>query len=272
MKRGVVLFAFNNPHNNYYAMAEYTAMRINHFLNLPVTIITDKESIPEKLTYKFDRTICIDKDDSNKRSYSKKDTSVWINKGRYQAYELSPYDETIVLDVDYLINSDKLLKVFDVMDDFTCHENVSFLMQPEVEQEYLSRYSHKTLWATVIAFKKTNRAKQIFNCMEMVQNNYQHYADLHNFISHMFRNDYALTLALRIANGHVLLPRDTIPWNLLHVGNNTQIYKNNKDQFNTEYTVLFDNWKKGKVKKEYITIKDLDFHILNKKLFLELIR
>jgi len=271
MSRGALLFAFNNPKYDYYAMAEYTAKRINHFLNIPVTLVTDESSIPNKPNYKFDDVICIDADKSNKRSWSKKDTGMWINKGRYHAYELSPYDETLLLDVDYVVNSNQLLKVFDTIDDFGCHNNVSFLMQPDAEQEMLSRYSYNTLWATVVGFRKTNRCKQIFECLEMVQNNYEHYANLHNFISHMFRNDYALTLAVRIANGHVLLPRDTIPWNLLHIGNNTQLVANNKDSYNTEYTVFYDNWKKGKIKKEYIVIKDLDFHVLNKKLFVELI-
>jgi hypothetical protein len=37
---------------------------------------------------------------------------------------------------------------------------------PQIEM--LNPYSFKTLWATVITFKKTPRAKQIFNCLEMV--------------------------------------------------------------------------------------------------------
>jgi hypothetical protein len=270
MSRGAILFAFNSPKHDYYAMAEYTAKRINHFLDIPVTVVTNSESITQSSSYKFDNIVCIDADKSNKRSYSKKDTGVWINKGRFKAYDLSPYDETLVLDVDYVVNSNKLLKTFDTMDDFCCHENACFLMQPNEEDEYLSRYSFKTLWATVMAFKKTKRAKDIFDCIEMVQKNYSHYANLHNFISQIYRNDYALTLALRIANGHLVEKKDFIPWNLVHIGNNTQVYKNTNDEFNTEYTVMFDNWTKGKLKKEYITIKDLDMHLMNKKMFMGL--
>ena len=88
----------------------------------------------------------------------------------------------------------------------------------------------------------------------------------------MFRNDYALTLALRIANGHTSLKRDVIPWNLVHVGNkNIHIYRNNDDEFNTEYTVIYDNWSRNKIRKEYITFKDMDFHVMNKENFMELI-
>lgn len=267
MTRGAILFAFNNPKYNYYGMAEYTAKRINHFLDMPVTIVTDTNSIPKKSKYKFDKVITVDPDKNNVRDYQ-----VWINKGRYQAYQLSPYDETILLDVDYMVNSDRLNKTFDICEDFCCHDNTAFYMNPNAAQEVLSSYSYKTLWATVVTFRKTKRAKQIFECLEMVQKNYDHYADIHNFVAGVYRNDYALTLALRIANGHTILPGDIIPWNLLHVGKNTSIHANNNKPYNTEYTIFYDNWMKGKIKKEYIVIKDTDFHTLNKDIFVELIK
>jgi len=30
---------------------------------------------------------------------------------------------------------------------------------------------------------------------------------------------------------------------------------------------MFDHWKNSKMRKEYVTIKDMDFHIMNKDLF-----
>ena len=266
MSKGAILFAFNSPKFNYYEMAVSTAKRINHFLNLPVTLVTDEESLPVTQNYTFDNVIVVSPDKNNIREHS-----VWINKGRYQAYELSPYDETLLLDTDYMVNSNKLLRTFNIYDDFCCHDTTSFLMEPGVAQEVLSAYSFKTLWATVVTFKKTNRAKHIFECLEMIQKNYDHYADIHSFVGGIFRNDYALTLALRIANGHSDNSRDIIPWNLVHIGKNIPIYKNNNSEFNTEYTVMYDNWQRGKIRKEYITIKDMDFHVMNKNNFMELI-
>lgn len=267
MSRGAILFAFNSPKYDYYAMAEYTAKRINHFLDLPVTLVTDNESVPRKPKYKFDNVVKVNPDRNNKR-----DWGIWINKGRYQAYELSPYNETLLLDVDYMVNSDKLNTIFDFYDDFSCHDNTAFLMQPGAAQEVLSSQSYKTLWATVVAFKKTSRAKQIFECLEMVQKNFNYYADIHKFVAGCFRNDYALSLALRIANGHTTMPQDFIPWNLVHLGKNTQVYANTDKKFNTEYTIMYDLWQKGKMKKEYLHIKDMDFHVMNKDLFVELIK
>lgn len=267
MTRGVILFAFNSVKYNYYDMALHTKKRVEHFLKLPVTLVTDEDSIPADYElHGWDQITFTTPDKDNFRDWGQ-----WINKGRYMAYELSPYDETILLDVDYVINSDKLLTLFNFDTDFCCHNRTNFLMHPGAPQEVLSAYSYDTLWATVVMFKKTNRAEQIFKCLEMVQKNYDHYANIHNFISGVYRNDYALTLALRIVDGHCVDPRSFIPWDLLHVGKNTQVYRDRETEFNTEYTVMFDNWQRGKIRKEYINIKDMDFHVMNKDLYLEMI-
>ena len=266
MTRGVILFAFNSPKYNYYDMALYTARRVKHFLNLPTTIVTDEDSLPKVQDDIWDNIIRVTPDKDNFR-----DWGMWINKGRYMAYNLSPYDETILLDVDYVVNSNKLLTLFDMDTDFCCHNKTNFLMHPGVPQELLSVYSYEALWATVVMFRKSKRAEQIFQCLEMVQKNYEHYANIHNFIAPIYRNDYALTLALRIVDGHYCDSSNFIPWDLLHVGKNTQIYKNNSDEFDTEFTVMFDNWQRGKIRKEYITVQDMDFHIMPKDLFVDII-
>ena len=272
--RGALLFAFNSSKYNYAEMAVYTARRIETFLGIPTTLVTDVESVKTISTdiNVFDSIIEVEPDLSN----IKEQTS-WINKGRYQAYELSPYQETLLIDVDYLVNSETLLKTFDLSDTFCCHSNTHMLMHPEAAQERMG-YSYETLWATVIMFKKSERAKQIFDTLQMVQDNYEHYAGIHSFIGGVYRNDYGLTIALKIVNGHTDVPSDYIPWNLVHVGKNTSVYPNQSDiqvpcdghvyDFNTEFTIMFDHWKKSKVRKEYMLIKDMDFHVMNKDLFL----
>ena len=157
--RGVLLFAFNSSKYNYAQMAVYTARRIETFLGIPTTLVTDVESVKTISTdiNVFDSIIEVEPDLSN----IKEQTS-WINKGRYQAYELSPYQETLLIDVDYLVNSETLLKTFDLSDTFCCHSNTHMLMHPEAAQEKMG-YSYETLWATVIMFKKSERAKQIFD-------------------------------------------------------------------------------------------------------------
>jgi len=268
MTKGILVFAFNSPEYNYFHMAEFTAKRVNHFLNLPVSIVTDQQSFATSSGYEFDNVFTIDSDPNNTFN-----GRVWLNKGRYQAYQLSPYDETILLDVDYLINSDTLLKVFDIMDDFVCHESINFLMNEYNKKEHLdfsNDLTIPTLWATVVGFKKTKRVDNIFQCLKMVQENYQHYSNIHKFSCDTYRNDYGLTIAHRIVNGHSYVRSDIIPWNLTHIGPKTTVYKNNNDDFCAEYTVVYDKWMNSKIKKQYIIIKDMDFHVINKDLFMEL--
>ncbi len=252
--KGVLLFAFNNETLDYYKMAVFTAKRVNKFLNLPVTVITDEKSITDN-TYSFDKTIFVQAQTDNKKG-----NQTWINKGRYQAYDLSPYDETIVLDTDYIVNSQTLLKPFELYDDFMCHKNTSFIMDNK-PQELIGKML-QTLWATVLYFKKTQRTKYIFECMKMIQYNYAHYVQLYNVPSLLYRNDYSLTIANKIVNGHLENQQDYIPWNLNHVDKG--LYVSQVDD--TIYKIFKQN-----KRTEYVIIKDTDFHMLDKNNFMRIV-
>lgn len=253
MSKGVLLFAFNNGVTDYFEMAVRTAKRVNQFLHLPVTVVTDSNTDIENYDNVFDNVIIQKAVTSNI-----KDNVVWINKGRHKAFEVSPYDETLVLDTDYLINSDSLLKPFELYDDFMCHNSTSFVMIDNQVEKIGSRFI-ETCWATVIYFKKTNRVKQIFECMEMIQDNYQHYINLFDIPNTMYRNDYSLTIALWIVNGHTRNQQDYIPWSLLHLNKQVNAYR----VTDTEYVFLNN-------KQKYIRLKNTDFHLLDKKNFMEL--
>ena len=254
--KGVMFFAFNNSKTDYYTMAVKAARRVKHFLNLPVTIVTDIQ--PENPEFNIINV--------NAETDNQKDKNPWYNKGRYRAYNLSPYDETILLDTDYLVNSDQLLKVFDMYDDFMCHDSTYFLTEG-YNTEYISDRSFKTLWATVIYFKKTERVKHIFECLEMVQNNYSHYINLYHINSPMYRNDYGITISTRIVDGHYDEKRNYIPWTLNHVNSHVKVYRVNDEPFNTEYVLLNETGKRP----EYMIVKDMDFHCMNKETFMELV-
>jgi hypothetical protein len=258
MKRGAILFAFNSEKYDYYTMAVAAAKRINHFLDLPVTVVTDEASVQDT-DYQFDQVIIMEPDRDNKKGGIE-----WINKGRHQAYDLSPYAETLLLDVDYIVNSPLLLKTFDLSPDICCHGTIQFFME-NIPNEQFNQWGFDTLWATVIMFKKTLKAKQVFECIQMVQENYSFYAQLHNFMPAPFRNDYALTVALRLVNGHFLAKDNIIPWPLMHVGHNTHVSRNE----NT-YTLSRETTIRNKTRKEYILVRDMDIHMMNKDNFVEL--
>lgn len=262
MKRGVILFAFNSKKYDYYKMAVATAKRINHFLDVPVTVVTDINSVTAE-NYSFDKKIIIETPNTdNKRSWG-----IWLNKDRFRAYELTPYDDTIVLDVDYVVNSSSLLKAYQLPNDFSCHSNAIYLLNPEMKPETLGHFGLKTLWATVIRFQKTKRADQIFHSIGMIQKNFTHYANLHGLLYHTYRNDYALTLANHLVNGHMIESKDIIPWNLVHIHPDNKVYEAGK----YEYAISKHIFKNNKSKTEYVLVKDMDFHMMDKDNFLELL-
>ena len=267
MSKGVLLFAFNNGTTDYFKMAIATASRAYKFLNLQTTVVTDSNTVLENYYHNFENVIVVDSDTSNRNV----DNQIWINKGRYQAYDLSPYDETLLLDTDYLINSDKLLKPFEFYDDFICHNNTTYLTMPSALQEKISKDTFNTLWATVIYFKKTKKTKLIFDTMKMVQENYQHYINIYNAYVGFYRNDFALTFALRIVNGQTEDSKHYIPWPLTHVSKDVIVTANNNHPCNTSYTLSYDNHTRYKIKKEYFIVKDMDFHMMNKENFMEIV-
>lgn len=260
MKRGVVLFAFNSETVNYYDTAVFCAERIDYFLNLPVTLITDKKSLPTDVSSVFEKVITVEAQTDNQ-----KNTGQWINKGRYQAYELTPYDETLVLDTDYIVNSDQLNTIFDIYDDFMCAKTAEYLMFTDTTTEVISNNSFDCPWATVMAFKKTEKAKQIFECIEMVQKNYQHYSNLYGFLAMPYRNDYALAIALHIVYNGLVDNSVYMPWNLIHVSERVKMYR-----AGTGMDTNFVATKQNK-RTEYIKIKQTDFHMLYKPNFIEIV-
>lgn len=255
--KGILLFAFNNAVTDYYQMACYTAARARRFLNLPCTVVTNKSSIT--CDYNFDNIIVVDNDSSN---YRKKD--VWNNKGRYRAYELTPYDETLVIDTDYMINSSMLLKLFESNVDFLCYKNTHFFFEPDVVEK-VGKAGPPTLWATVMRFSKTNRVQQIFSMIETVEKKYDHYSSIYSFIPQTFRNDYALTIALKTINGHIENNYDYIRGKLNHVSLLTWVERID----DTTYKIF--NKPRGNL-QEYIIVHDHDFHMLSKKNFIELMK
>ena len=206
--RGVVLFAFNTDTVDYELIAERAKRLITYTLNLPVTIVTEMSGTQ-----------------TNTRAGYKHGTK-WFNGDRYRAYELSPYDETLLLDSDYLVLDDALLKILDTTVDYNIMtDNQNFVQTMSGNMDEISL---NFVWATAIAFKKTSRSKLLFELVGRIQNNYRYYTKLYNIRRSTFRNDYAFAIADNIINGYML--NKGIPWTMLTIDKtvNALEVKNNK--------------------------------------------
>lgn len=208
--RGVVVFAFNTTTTDYVAIADQTARLIEHNLGLPVTLITDSISTPK---FYYDQIICVDNVGNN--FINNNSAKQWRNFGRYLAYELSPYDETILLDTDYLVLDNTLLKLFATGFDYKLMHH-SHTPNGGL-YEMMGETSLPFVWATIVLFRKTERARLFFNLVGRIQRNYQYYCKLYNVRERNYRNDYAFAIANNIFSGYSLNEHQGIPWAMLTI-------------------------------------------------------
>lgn len=263
MKQGVLLFAVDTNTVSYTSIASYCAKKIKQHLNLSVTLVTDSTI----LNPIFDNVITIDKVDSQERSISG-GIETWRNFNRYHAYELSPYDQTLLLDCDYICNSTQLLKLFDFNQNLLCHKRRMYLgsLDPTHEIELFGN-NIEMYWATVVYFTKSDESKCVFEMIKMIQHNYDHYAKLYRFNPNPYRNDYALSIALNAVYGHAIPTTVEIPWRLTNAEFNTKI----KQLSDNNYELTFNKYINSQQKTVKISTHDQDIHFLNKSDLLTII-
>ena len=205
--KGVLLFAFNNSDNDYVKLTKQTIKLLRHNLKLPVTIVTGLEEVVD---FEVDQVIRVEPEAGNTRFDSTKTRVQWLNFGRYYAYDLSPYDETLLLDTDYLVFDQDLLKYFELDWDYLIPNRNIYLGKSEA-QETMGLYSLPFLWATIIFFRKTPRAKMLFDLVGRIQRNYNYYKHLYNTTVSNYRNDYAFAIADYVINGYTSDPETKLP-------------------------------------------------------------
>ena len=117
MTTGALIFAQNTVGVDYVKLALFAARRVKEHLKIPVSLATDSfdwlKFYPDH-TEVFDQIIpIVGNTNQLKKFYDGTlafKTAEWKNLTRYQAYDITPYDRTLVLDSDYIINSDTLVK------------------------------------------------------------------------------------------------------------------------------------------------------------------
>ena len=257
MTTGVLIFAYNNEHIDYLAMANWSAKNIRRHLNLPVAVVTN---IPPPSDYKFEQTIIANTIGKYTRKFNDLPENVtWYNGNRVDAYSLSPWARTLVLDADYIVASTQLKSILTVNQDFLAHKTAIDITNDLSfdEHNYFGRNRMPMWWATVMMFRKSNTAQYIFDCMSMIRANWRHYKDLYHITGTNYRNDYALSIALGIVSGHTLQV-DNIPFRLASVMPEHKLTQLDEDFFQIEYP--------GEDKRpKKIAWAGTDFHAMGKK-------
>jgi len=242
MTTGALIFASNNEKIDYVAMAKWSAKNIERHLGIPTHIVLGTE----------DPT-------GNTRYFSDVGTVNWHNLNRMDAYTASPWDQTLVLDADYVVASNQLKTLLNAEQDFLAHRwayDVTGL-DNFTGLNYFGEHSMPMWWATVMMFRKGKQAQLIFDTMRMIRDNWNHYKNLYKNVSPNYRNDHAMSIALSVVNGHTV-DHDGIPWPLASLTPEHKLTQLDQDSYRVDFVT-------ANKKSRWLTIKNQDFHAMGKQ-------
>jgi hypothetical protein len=268
MTTGAIIFAQNNSGIDYVKLAVFAAKRIKQYLNIPVSIITDSKGWLETSNpdHPFDQIIDHFSDTTQLKKFY--DGSIfnknleWKNESRTNVYKLTPYDTTLVIDSDYILNSDILSMALTRDYDFQIYQNSIDLAGWRDNREFMriNQYSIPFYWATVFVFKKNNVVESFFNLLDHIKINWSYFRSLYSINLDTYRNDIAFSIAIHIMNGNTAGDFATeLPGKMSYILDKDILVEatDNKMKFLIE---------KEKYLGEYTLIKTtgIDVHVMNK--------
>lgn len=218
--RGFLMFAHNNEEVDYGKLAYVCATLIKGNLKEnKVAVVTDagthdyllKSNDKDDVNRVIDEFIIVDRDyDTRLPQRIYRDTVTeknltWFNGTRMNAYSLSPFDETILIDSDLLIQDSMFDSIWGIDDDVIMNKEAVTLLgnKPPRGEQRLSHASLKMYWATILYFKKSDQGRMFFDLCEHVKEKYHIYCKMYGFPKGLFRNDFVVSIAAHMMNGFV---------------------------------------------------------------------
>jgi hypothetical protein len=209
MSKGVLLFAFNNSRIDYVKQAIYCAKRIKTHLNLPVQLVTDAIDYIESaypfykqyidvLTY---QPAPVGSPKTFHDGIYNKTQSEWKNSARSDAYVISVFEKTLVIDTDLLLFNDKLLSCFNTNEDFMIAKHHELVNLNGINFDRVGDKTIPMYWATILYFTKSNTAKTVFDLVAHIKENYNYYRTVYDIPESKFRNDFAFSIAVHMMSG-----------------------------------------------------------------------
>lgn len=275
MSNGILLFAHNNGSIDYGNMAYIAARYAKKNLNVPISLVTDTGTIQYMenrgivISKTFDQIILTDKNPitiPNTRrfydgslSYKKAE---FINNYRAYSYDLSPYDNTLVIDTDFLIVNDKLSAVWNSKNNFMINKKSYDLSitRDTFEFQRVNDSGIDFFWATAFFFRKTQKNKVFFDLCQHIVDNYNYYQFIYRIDSPLLRNDYVFSIAIHIMNGFTKIDPPSLPAKIFYCLDRDDLIR-----VNSAKSFLFLIEKKDYL-GEYTLAKtdDQNIHIMNK--------
>ena len=216
MNRGILLYAHNNPALDYALMAVISGGLAKKHLGVPASLITDASTVEwmkqskiyNKAKNLFEHIIATDRPQTNnmRRLHDGETNKVipFVNSNRCSAWDLTPYDRTLLIDSDFLIFSKRLGEYWNIDKDLMIAESANDIYDnPRLgyHDRYVSDVGIKLYWATTVMFTKNENTEMFFNLVNYIKDNYGYFADVYRFDSRQYRNDIAFSVAKHIIDG-----------------------------------------------------------------------
>lgn len=209
MSKGLLFHAENNEEIDYVELAIASALMAKYRMDVPVALMVDEESYASSdksfLKKTFDEIVIIPPTKlKQERLYANSDTKARLsfnNENRINIYDYTPFDETLILDVDYLVYDDSLNTVWGSEHLMISSEAISVLNNRlGIFDRRLFDKGIKMRWATVFYFQKGPMAKRFFELVKEVRKNYFYYTHIYQTRYKYYRNDYAFSIAAHMLN------------------------------------------------------------------------
>lgn len=274
-QKGVCFFAYNNDQIDYVELATLAALYVKEYLKLPVCLITDEgseawlqQSKPKLAERCFDYIVITS--DEMKRNHRIHYDSPWHefsaqfnNSNKHKVYEYSPFEQTLLLDIDYIVKSNFLLGAFEFEGIAMFDNAINIRNQlPLPREQKLHAAGIKMWWSTVVYFDRSEFSKLFFDTWAHIADNYQFYQYLYNFPPKLFRTDYCVSIASHILNG--MEDSDIInklPTQMINAGQHDDIVKvNSKSDWIFVSADQKENWK-----DIIVNGSKFDVHVMNKR-------
>jgi hypothetical protein len=215
MSNGILIFAHNSTALDYALMSVIAGGLAKKHLNVPVSLATDKNTvlwmknsnIYDRATEIFDKIILIEKPKTNnQRKLHDGEHSEMIpftNTNRTSAWDVTPYDRTLLIDSDYLIFTNSLNEYWSSSEVLisSAMNDINDKSRAGYHDRYVSDTGVHMFWATTVMFSKNDSGKRFFELVNYVKNNYQYYGDLFRFDTRQYRNDIAFSVTKHILDG-----------------------------------------------------------------------
>jgi len=278
-KRGFLLHAFGNKDLDYGKLAVCCALSIKTNLqNNSVTVIMDEgtktwlnTSFPKDiLKTAFDKIIISkEKFQSGKRRHF---DSPWINfkaefnnQPRVLSYNYSPYDETILLDTDYIVMNDNFDYVWGSSEDLLINKKAVDLKGDifgDISDQRLSNHGIPLYWATVVYFKKSPFAESFFNTVNYIREEYNFFQFLYGFKEGFYRNDFSFSIAAHILNGYVDKGIKSLPEHVILTSYQKDAIA---DLIDSGEIIFMSHNVDEPWKSTLVNVKDMNVHVMNKR-------